>query len=130
MDSNTSQQDADERARQGAAGFSLRDHPNHNSLDTQARGLWDAERLADPHSQSDKAVRVTFVGFEFTSGRVMEMTHESKAQRLYRQAYPGDVTLSDLSNWESLEAEHPKLFNNYFFWSQKPADAPIGSSSR
>ncbi len=71
----------------------------------------------------------TFVGFEFTTGRVMEMTHESKAQRLYRQAYPGEVTLSDLSNWESLEAKHPRLFNNYFFWCQKPADAPIGSVS-
>ena len=55
-------------------------------------------------------------------------TNESAAQRLYREAYPGDATLSDLSNWESLEAEHPRLFNNYFFWCQKPADGASGSS--
>ena len=62
-----------------------------------------------------------FLGFEFTTGRVMEMTQEGQAQRLYRQTYPGEETLSDLSNWESLEAEHTRLFNNYFFWCQKPS---------
>ena len=58
MDSETSQQNADRRAQQGAAGFSLRDDPHHNSPDARARSLWDDERLADPHSQNDKAVRV------------------------------------------------------------------------
>ena len=58
MDSETTQQNADRRAQQGAAGFSLRDDPHHNSPDARARSLWDDERLADPHSQNDKAVRV------------------------------------------------------------------------
>lgn len=69
-----------------------------------------------------------FLGFEFTTGRVMEMTQESQAQRLYRQAYPGEATLSDLSNWESLEAERPRLFNNYLFWCQKPPVRPNAGS--
>ena len=58
MDSDTSQHNADPRAPQGAAGFSLRDDPRQNSPDAQARSLWDDEHLADPHSQNDKAARV------------------------------------------------------------------------
>ena len=77
-----------------------------------------------------ETTNANFVGFEFTTGRVMEMVHESEAQRLYRQAYPDEATQSDLSNWESLEKEHPRLFSNYYFWCQKPADSPVSPSSR
>ena len=67
-----------------------------------------------------EAAGADFLGFEFTSGRVMQMFHDGEAQRLYRQAYPDETTLSDLSNWECLEDRHPGLFNNYCFWCQKP----------
>ena len=67
-----------------------------------------------------EAAGVDFLGFEFTSGRVMRMFDDGEAQRLYREAYPDEATLSDLDNWERLEDRHPGLFNNYFFWCQKP----------
>ncbi len=75
MDSEISQQNADERAPQGAAvvavgvpadrrpaqrpaATSLRDHPCENSPDAQARSLWDEDQLSDPHALADKAARV------------------------------------------------------------------------
>ena len=67
-----------------------------------------------------ESTELKFIGFEFTTGRIMQMFAEGEAQRRYRETYSGDVTLSNLANWEKLERNHENLFPNYFFWCQKP----------
>ena len=54
-----------------------------------------------------------FIGFEqFEEGGINDA---------YRQAYPGDDTLTDLDNWDALEAAHGGFIGaGYLLWCRKP----------
>ncbi len=60
-----------------------------------------------------QALGLAFVGFEFADAR---------APSRYRLRFPDDPAMTDLGNWDRVEAEHPATFAAmYQFWVGKPA---------
>lgn len=57
------------------------------------------------------ANRLTFLGFEGCP----------RGHQRYAQLFPEDAAMADLSRWDRIEREDPRLFlNMYQFWIQKP----------
>jgi SAM-dependent methyltransferase len=55
---------------------------------------------------------LSFLGFETTA----------TARQAYARRFPGDVAMTDLDRWSTIETEAPRTFlNMYQFWIQRPA---------
>ena len=53
-----------------------------------------------------------FIGFE--------QFEEAGFNDAYRDAYPDDESLTDLDNWDALEAAHGGFIDMYLLWCRKP----------
>jgi Tfp pilus assembly protein PilF/2-polyprenyl-3-methyl-5-hydroxy-6-metoxy-1,4-benzoquinol methylase len=61
--------------------------------------------------QTLKELNLSFIGFELPSSQLTQR---------YRELFPEDRDLTDLSNWERFESEYPQAFAGmYVFWCQK-----------
>ncbi len=61
------------------------------------------------------AVGLEFIGFEGLE--------ETGMMDIYRKAFPDDPEMSNLDNWELLEAEQEDPPEGYMFWCHKPGDS-------
>jgi len=57
------------------------------------------------------------LGLEFIG---FEQFEEAGINDAYRQAYPVDETLTDLNNWDALEADLEGFIDMYLLWCRKP----------